>query len=130
MDIQSLKLNLTSVMPILDANLGAANREYKAGLIPAGAFHYVRTRHEAALVVLSRDDLSAEAAFKSCALLAIDLRSGLEEITDQTSSAPAQVEAWWQCYRDAGFTKVNPFFDAPMQPSPVTSAEHEGNKHA
>lgn len=118
MDIQSLKLNLASVMPILDANLHAANAEYKAGEIPAGAFHYVRTRHETALAVLqSQDDVRPERAFKACALLAIDLRSGLREPTDLTPDAPSRVEAWWQCYRDAGFIGVNEFFDSPMLPS-------------
>jgi hypothetical protein len=115
-DIQALKLRLTNVMPILDANLAAAHQEYMSSELPAGAFHYVRSRHEAALVVLSRDDLNPEAAFKSCALLAIDLRSGLQDAADQSPSASAEVEAWWQCYRDAGFTEVHEFFHAPMMP--------------
>lgn len=123
MDIQSLRLHLTNVMPILNANLGAAHREYMAGELPAGAFHYVRSRHEAALEVLSRKDMKPEAAFKTCALLAIDLRSGLEDSIDQIPTALAQVEAWWQCYRDAGFSEVNPFFEAPMLPTSVNSAE-------
>ncbi|MGE8063906.1 hypothetical protein [Pseudomonas sp. NPDC089569] len=123
MDIQSLKLNLNNVMPILDVNLGAAYREYMSGDLPAGAYHYVRSRHEAALAVLSRDDLEPEAAYRSCALLAIDLRGGLKESAPNTSSPEAQVEAWWQCYREAGFTEVNQFFDAPMLPLPVNSAE-------
>lgn len=121
MDIQSLKLCLAGIMPILTANLAAAHKEYMAGDIPAGAFHYVRSRHEAACVVMSEDDLQPEAAFKSCALLAIDLRSGLKEAPDQ-SAAEAQVEAWWQCYRDAGFTEVNQFFNSPMLPSPDDAA--------
>lgn len=75
MDIQALKLSLTSVMPILDVNLEAAHQEYMKGDLPVGAFHYVRSRHEAALVVLARDDLKAEAAYMACALLAIDLHS-------------------------------------------------------
>jgi hypothetical protein len=103
-------------MPILDVNLAAAHKEYMSGELPAGAFHYVRSRHETALVVLSKDDLKPEAAFKACALLAIDLRNGLRDMTDQSSSATAEVEAWWQCYRDAGFTEVNSFFNAPMMP--------------
>lgn len=123
MDIQALKLRLTSVMPILDVNLAAAHQEYMSGELPAGAFHYVRSRHETALVVLSRDNLDPEAAFKSCALLAIDLRNGLRDMTDQSSSATTEVEAWWQCYRDAGFTEVNSFFNAPMMPSPANPVQ-------
>lgn len=121
MDIQSLKLNLTNVMPILDANLGAAYREYMAGDLPAGAYHYVLSRHKTALLVLSEGDLKPEAAYKACALLAIDLRAGLQESTQKTSNAEAQVEAWWQCYRDAGFTEVNSFFHAPMLPSSLAA---------
>lgn len=115
MDLQSLKASLANVMPILDANLGAAYREYMAGEIAAGAYRYVLSRHGNAAAVLSRDDIDPAGAFKSCALLAIDLRSGVTESKD-LAGAEAQVEAWWQCYRDAGFTEVNPFFDAPMLP--------------
>lgn len=85
------------------------------GDLAAGAFGYVRSRHESASAVLSRNDIKAEDAFKACALLAIDLRSGVKEAADQ-QEANSQVEAWWQCYRDAGFTEVNKFFDAPMLP--------------
>lgn len=115
MDIQPLKISLTNVMPILTANLAAAHAEYMAGDIAAGSYGYVRSRHETATAVLSRDDIPAEDAYKACALLAIDLRSGVKEISDQ-HEAQAQVEAWWQCYRDAGFTEVHDFFDAPMLP--------------
>jgi hypothetical protein len=71
--------------------------------------------------VLSKDDLEPEAAYKSCALLAMDLRNGLQEPAMQTSGAEVQVEAWWQCYREAGFTEVNSFFDAPMLPLPLVA---------
>jgi hypothetical protein len=114
MNIQSLRSNLIGVMPVLDANLAAAHSEYMAGDIPAGAFHYVRTRHLTACAVVARDDLEAEDAFKACALLAIDLRNGIAELA---GSFKDKVDAWWQCYRDAGFTELHPFFNAPMQPS-------------
>lgn len=119
MDIESLKRNLINVMPVLDANLAAAYKEYMAGDIPAGAFHYVRTRHETACIVVSSDNLEAERAYKSCALLAIDLRSGAEELA---VSVKSQVDAWWKCFEEAGFTEVTPFFEAPMLPSPETNA--------
>ncbi|WP_274644154.1 hypothetical protein [Pseudomonas serbica] len=121
MDIHSLKLNLTNVMPILDANLGAAYREYMAGDLPKGAYSYVLSRHAMALSVLSKDELEPKVAYKSCALLAMDLRCGLQEPTMRTSGAESQVEAWWQCYRDAGYTEVNSFFNAPMLPSPLAA---------
>ena len=76
MDIQTLKRNLANAMPILDANLAAAHREYMAGDIPAGAYHHVLSRHGTACEVLSRDDIAAEEAFKACALISIDLRRG------------------------------------------------------
>lgn len=115
MDLQSLKVSLTNVMPILNANLAAAHAEYMAGDIAAGAYGYVRSRHETAAAVMSRDDIPAEDAYKACALLAIDLRTGVKDVPDQ-AEALAQVEAWWQCYRDAGFTEVNKLFKAPMLP--------------
>lgn len=128
MDIESLKQNLTNVMPILDANLAASNREYMAGDIAKGAFHYVLTRHGSALTVLARNDLEVKAAFLSCAMLAIDLRTGLNEAAfeqpDAQAQAHAHVDAWWQCYRDAGFTEVNKLFGTPMLPTPTTADDH------
>lgn len=114
-DIQPLKTSLAEVMPILTSNLSAAYTEYMAGDIAAGAFGYVCGRHETACVVLQRDDIPAEKAYEACALLAIDLRSGIDEMDDKTA-AQSKVDAWWQVYRDAGFTEVNSFFDAPMRP--------------
>lgn len=116
MDLQTLKQNLINVMPILNANLAAAHKEYMDGDIPAGAFGHVRSRHEMACVVISNDDIKAEYAYQSCALLAIDLRSGIKEVVGSDSGL---LDAWWQCYRDAGFTEVNPIFKTPMLPSAV-----------
>lgn len=114
MDVHALKTSLHGVMPILNANLEAAHKEWMAGSIAAGAFGYVRSRHETALAVLSRDDIPAEDAYKACALLAIDLRCGVSEVADH--AAAAKVEAWWTCYQAAGFTEVHPLFNAPMLP--------------
>lgn len=115
MCIQSLKTSLTNVLPILDANLVAAHKEYVDGDIPRGAFEYVRSRHETALAVIARSDIQSDDAYKACALLAIDLRCGVKVVADE-AEAKVQVEAWWQCYRDAGFTEVNMFFDSPIRP--------------
>ncbi|CAI9912151.1 hypothetical protein EFK68_03805 [Pseudomonas aeruginosa] len=114
MDIQTLKRNLANAMPILDANLAAAHREYMAGDIPAGAYHHVLSRHGTACEVLSRDDIAAEEAFKACALISIDLRRGTKDFAGGDTSV---VDAWWQCYRDAGFTADNPLYNTPMLPS-------------
>lgn len=115
MDIQILKTNLTNVLPILDANLAAAYKEYMGGDLAHGAYGYVRARHETALAVLSRDDIPADEAYKACASLAIDLRSGVKEVVDKAEAAE-KVRAWWQCYRDAGFTEVGKFFEIPILP--------------
>jgi hypothetical protein len=114
MNIQALKQNLNNIMPLLTANLAAANRDHMAGKIAAGAFHYVRSRHETACAVIARDDLDAEHAYKACALLAIDLRHATEDFAEGDTSLE---KAWWQCYREAGFTEVNKFFNAPMLPA-------------
>lgn len=115
MDLQALKEHLRAVMPILDANLAVAYTEYMNGDIPAGAYGYVRVRHEAAHAVLTRDDLEPDFAFKACALLAMDLRTGLQEM-GADSDAGVKVEAWWQCYRDAGYTALHEVFATPMRP--------------
>ena len=115
MDIKNLKAALTGVMPILDANLSLAHSEYMDASLAAGAYGVVCSRHETALAVLSRTDLQAEQAYKACAALAIDLSSGVRSMPDAVK-AQEQVENWWQCYRAAGFTEVNKFFDIPIMP--------------
>lgn len=105
-------------MPILDANLSAAHKEYMEGDISHGAFEYVRSRHETALNVISLNDNTTEVAqiaYNACALLAIDLRSGVKEVPDK-AEAQEKVEDWWQCYRNAGFTDVHEFFNSPTMP--------------
>ena len=117
MNVQALKTQLTLVMPILDANLAAAYKEYMAGDLSAGAYGYVRARHEQAHLVLASNDPNALAAYESCALLAIDLHSGINEMADK-KHAIQHVEDWWQCYRDAGFTHIHKHFDSPTLPGP------------
>jgi hypothetical protein len=114
MNLETLKARLTDVLPISDANLSAAHMEYLSGKIPRGAFEYVRSRHEDALAVIACDNIPVELAFKACALLAIDLRDGVKEVPD-VAQAQAMVDAWWQCYRDFGYTELNTFFDSPAQ---------------
>lgn len=115
MNLATLKTSLAGVMPLLDANLAAAHAEYMEGSIAAGAFGFVRTRHETAAAVLAREDIPEETAFKACSLLAIDLRSAVKDAADPVA-ADASVQAWWQCYRDAGFTEVHKHFDFPIRP--------------
>lgn len=115
MDIQALKNCLSGVMPILNNNLAEAYTEYMAGDIAAGAYGYVRSRHGTAAAVLASTEVPAEKAYQACALLAIDLRTGVASMADPIE-AQAQVDTWWQCYREAGFTEVHPLFESPMQP--------------
>lgn len=121
MGIESLKMCLKDVMVILDANIEAARAEWMAGTLSQGAFGYVRTRHALAHEVLDRTNIAPETAFHACAMLAIDLRSGAELVPAELDAA-AKIEAWWQCYRDQGFTEVNGFFDSPCRPTAVQAA--------
>lgn len=120
MNLQSLKSHLQAVMPILDGNLAAAYREYMDGTLAAGAYRHVLSRHEIALAVISDDTIHPETAYKGCALLAIDLRSGVEVMADK-DEAKRLVNEWWQCYRGAGFTEINQYFEAPQQPQGTPS---------
>jgi hypothetical protein len=109
MNLTELRGHFRRVQPILEANLAAAHREYMDGKIAAGAYGHVRSRLETALFVLANE------VIQSCALLAIDLRSGLTEVVDR-DEAQQHIDDWWQCFREAGFTEVHPFFRAPQRP--------------
>jgi hypothetical protein len=115
MELQALKASLNNVLPILNANLGAAYNEYMDSTIPAGAYGYVRSRHETALAVISRDDIEPEQAYKACAALTLDLTSGIT-LMDDAADAEAKLQGWWKCYRDAGFTDIHSFLKIPVQP--------------
>lgn len=119
MNLQSLKTSLTNVLPILDANLALVYKEFMDGDIARGAFEYVRSRHEIAIMVIADENIPADVAYKSCAMLAIDLRCGVKEVANKEESE-AQVQAWWQCYRDAGFTHEHKFLGSPILPDRVT----------
>lgn len=120
MDLAALNHHLRQVMPILDANLSAAYREYMDGKIPNGAYQHVLSRHGIALAVIGDDSIHPEAAYKGCALLAIDLRCGLEEMVDK-DVAMRHIDGWWQCYRDAGFSEIHALFESPQQPEGTPS---------
>lgn len=115
MNLQALKTNLAAVMPLLNANLEAAHAEYLAGDLAAGAYSYVCSRHSVAQSIVAKDDVPPEIAYQACALLAIDLRTGVKDAQDK-ADAQAKVDAWWECYREAGYTEINPFYDSPMLP--------------
>jgi hypothetical protein len=118
MDLKPLQTHLSRVLPILDANLSAAYREYMDGKIPAGAYHYVLARHGDVLTVINDSTMPAEIAYRACAAVAIDLRSGIADLADK-SAAQALADGWWQCYRDAGFIEINPYLNIPKHPEPM-----------
>lgn len=120
MNFAVLKDHLRQVMPILDANLSAAYREYMDGKIPNGAYQHVLSRHGIAITVIGDDSIHPEVAYKGCALLAIDLRSGLDEMADK-DTAKRLIDGWWQCYRDAGFNEIHALFKFPQQPKGTPS---------
>lgn len=120
MNLQLLKERVTSVMPILNANLSAANAEWMRGDIPRGAFEYCLSRHATALELLSRDDIDVEAAYRACAPLTIDIRTGLKDMQDKTQTEGV-MEAWLDCFRAAGFTEMNSFFGIPAKPKGVAA---------
>jgi hypothetical protein len=115
MELQALKASLNRVLPILNANLSAAYNEYMDCTIAAGAYGYVRSRHETALAVISREDIDPEQAYKACAAVTMDISSGIA-LMDDATDAEEKLNDWWKCYREAGFTDIHPFFKIPVQP--------------
>lgn len=115
MDLNALKTVLTAAMPILDVNLDAANKEYMDGKLSAGAFQIVLGRHTVAYQVLTSEDIAADTAYAACALVAIDLRTGVADMPD-TPAAQRVLDSWWACYRNAGYTATNQLFNVPSLP--------------
>lgn len=114
LNIENLKVALKNVLPILDSNIKQAYQEYMDGKIAAGAYSYVHDRHFLAHSVINRQDLEPEIAYNACALLAIDIRSGLTDDPENVQWQEAE-KAWWDCYRAAGFTEVNKIFQCPQK---------------
>ena len=115
MNIEDLKIALKEVLPILDSNITEAYKDYMDGKLAAGAYSYIHDRHFLAHSVINRQDLEAQLAYNACALIAIDIRSGRTDDTANVQWQEAE-KAWWECYRAAGFTAVNPVFQCPQQP--------------
>lgn len=112
-----LKAALSAVMPILNANLSAAYTEYMDGTISGGAYGVVRTRHENACIVLDGTMIiDALRAYEVCAMLTLDLRTGIKEMADQ-SQAKASFNEWVAFYRRSGFTEDHKVFDFPTHPT-------------
>lgn len=115
--IEELKVAVTAVMPILNANLSAAYTEYMDGTLNAGAYGVVRTRHENACIVLA-DAVPVDTlrAYEICALLTLDLRTGVKEMIDKAEAASA-LNDWLAFYRSNGFTDDHKVFEFPTHPT-------------
>lgn len=116
MNTSNLVSALKSVMPILDKNFELAAAEFYKGELPNGALHYIQERHLlASAVIADVSKFDANKVWDACAMITIDLRSGVDEMPDP-SAAKETLDAWWQSFRDAGYTEVNQFFDIPAAP--------------
>lgn len=123
MSLQSLKNLVSRAMPILDKNLHAAHSEWMSGEIARGAYEYCLSRHTTAIELLSLDDIDPERAFRACAPITIDLRTGLKDMQDKTQSE-GLMEAWLDCFRSAGFSEMHPLFDIPYKPNSDPETKH------
>jgi hypothetical protein len=123
--IIGLKQHIAAVMPLLDANLAAADKEWMAGTLAKGAFDYCSTRHLAAghIVEANPAELNEEAALAAGARLFLDLRSALKDVpADRRAGEEAKVEGLRKFFVEQGFTAVNSLFNIPMRPTPRAAA--------
>jgi hypothetical protein len=119
-----LKISIQGLMPVLDSNLGAAYSEYMAGDLNNGAYQYVLSRHtNASTLALSEVIVDPMQAFSLASFLFIDLRSGINGITDETKKQEVnqKFEYLKELYSDNGFTGKNPIFDIPVMPEALVS---------
>lgn len=119
--IIGLKEHIAAVMPLLDANLAAAHKEYMAGSLAKGAFNYCSTRHLTAAHIVEANpaELNEEAALAAGARLFLDLRTALKDVpADRRAAEEAKVENLREFFVKEGFTAINRHFDIPMRPAP------------
>lgn len=114
MELEKLIIAIKGVLPILDSNMRNAYKEYMQGAIPAGAYSYVHDRHFLAHSIVNGQPLDADTAYKACALLAVDIRTGRADALENNQWQQAELQ-WWDCFRQAGFTAINKHFNCPMQ---------------
>ena len=112
MELSALKQQLSTALPLLIANRNLAYQEYIEGSLAHGAFNYVQSRLDTASAVLESEDIPADRAYKACAMVVIDLRSAVRDKDD----GKATIDAWLECYADAGYTGIHKFFNIPVIP--------------
>jgi hypothetical protein len=115
MDVSALKANLAAVIPLLHLNRDAAYAEWMDGSLARGAYEHVQSRFDTAHVVMGTEDIDAISAFKACSMLTIDIRSAVNDVN--TDLARQSLDAWINCYRDAGFTESHTVFRTPVLPA-------------
>lgn len=105
---------------VFDKNLNEAHREYMAGDIPAGAFRYVRDRHQT-VQIIKRDGerfkdggipITDDDLFRAVAPLTIDLRDAIKS----GHADPKCVKIWWELFKEAGYTDSHRVYNIPMRP--------------
>lgn len=114
LDLEKLKTALKEVLPILDSNVRQAYKEYMDGKIAAGAYSYVHDRHFLAHSVVNGPPLDPEVAYVACAPLAIDIRTGTRDHSDNIKWQEAELQ-WWNCFKEAGFTAIHKHFNFPVK---------------
>lgn len=112
MNIDLLKEQIKSVMPLLIANRDSAYKEWMNGDIARGAFEHIQGRIDTACIVIERNDLDPEQAYKACALITIDLRCAIEDNPTEQS----KMDSWLEFFRNAGFIECHKIFNFPIKP--------------
>lgn len=107
-----IKQLVQDAMPLLEANLQAANQEYLEGKISNGAFNYVLMRHAMACQILSDHDNDGETLWRSAATLTIDLQSICQDLKRDDF-----LNMWIEAFKKEGFTSTHSFLDYPVRPN-------------
>ena len=118
--ITKLQALVTSVLPLLEANLCSAHREWMEGKIARGAYEYCLQRNSVAIAITGRSaaELDVEGAFQAGATLVIDLGGAVADLPlGQRETAQAKVDELRSFFVEQGFTAVHPWLKIPVRPA-------------
>lgn len=117
MNLQALRRHLRPIGQLLDANLAAAYREYRAGALSNGAYRYVLVRHATCAAILAPDAKRADlvALYDAAAPLILDASAAIRDIKAPSKKQDAQlkVDALVAHLRACGF--VNTVLGRPRE---------------
>jgi hypothetical protein len=116
----ALQTRVAAVLPLLEANVGAAYREWMDGTLARGAYEYCLHRSAVASAIAGSplDELVVEAAFLAGAPLFIDLHSAMKDVpSERQPGEQAKVDALHSLYIAQGFTEMHPHLKIPVLPS-------------